>query len=115
MKILVSGLLNTETTTAVRGFPINYYPIDYPFFGVNTAVSGVAINLAKAFVAELLKQQGKVCFVDEGTGDHPTDYEFHALAPAGMLSAEAQIISLKDYSGELFDQLLQHKIYDFLP
>ena len=48
-KILVSGLLNTETTTAVRGFPIHYYPIDYPFFGVNTAVSGVAFNLAKAF------------------------------------------------------------------
>lgn len=48
MKILVSGLLNTETTTAVRGFPIHYYPIDYSFFGVNTAVSGVAFNLAKA-------------------------------------------------------------------
>ena len=48
MNILVSGLLNTETTTAVRGFPIRYYPIDYPFFGVNTAVSGVAFNIAKA-------------------------------------------------------------------
>lgn len=46
--ILVSGLLNTETTTAVRGFPIQYYPIDYTFFGVNTAVSGVAFNIAKA-------------------------------------------------------------------
>ena len=48
MNILVSGLLNKETTTAVRGFPIEYYPIDYAFFGVNTAVSGVAFNLAKA-------------------------------------------------------------------
>lgn len=48
MKILVSGLVNTETTAAVRGFPIPYYPIDYPFFGVNTAVSGVAFNVAKA-------------------------------------------------------------------
>lgn len=48
MKILVSGLLNTETTTAVREFPINYYPIDYPFFGINTAVSGVAFNITKA-------------------------------------------------------------------
>ena len=48
MKILVSGLLNTETTTAVRGFPIDYYPIDYPFFGIDTAVSGVAYNIAKA-------------------------------------------------------------------
>ena len=48
MNILVSGLLNIETTVAVRGFPINYYPIDYPFFGVNSAVSGVGYNIAKA-------------------------------------------------------------------
>ena len=48
MKYLVSGLLNTETTTAVRGFPVEYYPIDYPFFGIDTAVSGVAYNIAKA-------------------------------------------------------------------
>lgn len=48
MKILVSGLLNTETTTAVRGFPVNYYPIDYTFFGIDTSVSGVAFNIAKA-------------------------------------------------------------------
>lgn len=31
--ILVSGLINTETTVRVRQFPVNYYPIDYPFFG----------------------------------------------------------------------------------
>ena len=48
MRILVSGLLNMETTVAVRGFPIAYYPIDYAFFGVNSAVSGVAFNLSKA-------------------------------------------------------------------
>ena len=35
--ILVSGLINMETTVRVRQFPVNYYPIDYPFFGVNTA------------------------------------------------------------------------------
>ena len=51
MKILISGLLNIETTVAVRGFPINYYPIDYPFFGVASAVSGVGYNLAKALTA----------------------------------------------------------------
>ena len=39
MRILVSGLLNVETTVPVRGFPINYYPIDYPFFGINSNVS----------------------------------------------------------------------------
>lgn len=46
--ILISGLVNMETTVRVRQFPVNYYPIDYPFFGVNTAVSGVAYNIACA-------------------------------------------------------------------
>ena len=50
-KILVSGLINTETTVKVRKFPIEYYPIDYNFFGVNTRVSGVAYNIAKALKA----------------------------------------------------------------
>lgn len=48
MKILVSGLVNIETTAAVRGFPIEYYPIDYPFFGVGSNVSGVGYNISKA-------------------------------------------------------------------
>lgn len=47
-KIYVSGLVNTETTVKVRKFPIDYYPIDYPFFGVQTEVSGVAYNVARA-------------------------------------------------------------------
>ena len=59
MKILVSGLLNTETTAAVRGFPVPYYPIDYPFFGVATAVSGVAFNIAKAL--HTLGSEVKLC------------------------------------------------------
>lgn len=50
-KILVSGLLNVETTVAVRGFPIPYYPVDYPFFGVNSNVAGVGCNIAKALTA----------------------------------------------------------------
>lgn len=50
-RILISGLVNTETTVRVRQFPVNYYPIDYPFFGVKTAVSGVGYNLAKAMTA----------------------------------------------------------------
>ena len=49
--ILVSGLLNIETTVAVRGFPINYYPIDYPFFKVNSNVAGVGCNITKALTA----------------------------------------------------------------
>lgn len=48
MKILISGLINIETTLKIKGFPINYYPIDYPFFGIRSNVSGVAYNLAKS-------------------------------------------------------------------
>ena len=51
MKTIVSGLINIETTLKVRKFPIEYYPIDYPFFGINSDVSGVAYNVAKAFLA----------------------------------------------------------------
>lgn len=31
MHILISGLVNVETSVKVRRFPIDYYPIDYPF------------------------------------------------------------------------------------
>ncbi len=47
-KILVSGLINIETTLRVDGFPIWYNPVNFPFFGVNTSVSGVGYNLSKA-------------------------------------------------------------------
>ena len=47
-KILVSGLVNVETSLRVDCFPIDYSPIEYPFFGVDTCVSGVGYNIAKA-------------------------------------------------------------------
>ena len=34
---MISGLVNMETTLRVRQFPLDYYPIDYPFFGVSSA------------------------------------------------------------------------------
>lgn len=47
-KILVSGLINIETTLRVNAFPLTYNPVRYPFFGVNSTVSGVGYNIAKA-------------------------------------------------------------------
>jgi ribokinase len=47
-RILVSGLINIETTLRVEGFPLAYNPVNYPFFGVRSTVSGVGYNLAKA-------------------------------------------------------------------
>ena len=47
-KILVSGLVNIETSVSVDHFPIDYAPIEYPLFGVDSNVSGVGFNVAKA-------------------------------------------------------------------
>lgn len=47
-KILVSGLINIETTLQIDQFPIDYFPVRYPFFGVNSTISGVGYNIAKA-------------------------------------------------------------------
>ena len=48
MRFMVSGLVNIETTVKIRDFPIPYYPIDYPFWGIKSTVSGVAYNVGKA-------------------------------------------------------------------
>lgn len=66
-----------------------------------------------AYIAKNLK--GKVCFVDEGTGDHPADYEFHALIPDGNSPANGRIVPLSRFSGNQLEQLLPYKIYDGLP
>jgi acarbose 7IV-phosphotransferase len=47
-KLLISGLINIETTLRVDGFPIHYAPVRYPFFGVGSSVAGVGFNVAKA-------------------------------------------------------------------
>jgi len=47
-RILVSGLINIETTLKVDHFPITYEPVRYPFWGVQSTVSGVGYNVAKA-------------------------------------------------------------------
>lgn len=46
--ILVSGNVNLETNVAIDHFPIDYFPVCYPFFGVQTNVGGVAYNVSKA-------------------------------------------------------------------
>ena len=64
-RILVAGLINIETTVRVDGFPIEYTPVRYPFFGVNATVSGVGYNVAKALT--VLGDPRVVC-VDDGPG-----------------------------------------------
>ncbi|MBQ8057228.1 MAG: carbohydrate kinase family protein [Ruminococcus sp.] len=45
-RILVCGLINVETTVKIDGFPLEYCPIDYNFFGVNSYPAGVGLNLS---------------------------------------------------------------------
>jgi ribokinase len=47
-KILISGLVNIETTVKITSFPIEYTPVNFPFFGVNSNPSGVGLNLSFA-------------------------------------------------------------------
>jgi sugar/nucleoside kinase (ribokinase family) len=69
-RILVSGLINIETTLRVDGFPIEYNPVNYPFFGVNSSVAGVGYNIAKALT---------------GLGDEPVFLSLIGTDAAGSL------------------------------
>lgn len=61
------------------------------------------------FVADALEQMGKrVCCMDEGTLNHPADYEFHAFV-------DGRVISLNTISPESLHTYLPNKIYDGLP
>jgi len=44
----VSGLVNIETTLQIETFPLEYDPVRYPFWGINTSVSGVGTNVSLA-------------------------------------------------------------------
>lgn len=94
-KILVSGLINTETTVKVREFPIKYYPIDYSFFGVNTRVSGVAYNIAKA----LTTLGDKVVFTTMTGDDFGSQYINYSLKEAGKIIA-TDVHVLRDINDE---------------
>lgn len=72
--ILVSGLINLETTLRVDGFPIPYDPVRYPFFGVNSTISGVGYNLTKAL---------------RGLGDEVRFLSLIGCDPAGRLVEQA--------------------------
>lgn len=60
--IIVSGLLNVETNLKVKAFPIPYCPIDYPFFKINSNVSGTGMNISKA-LTELGEEVNLLSFV----------------------------------------------------
>lgn len=107
-KILVSGLVNTETTARVRQFPIHYYPVDYPFFGIHTAASGVGYNIALA-----LKTLGDEPSLASMTGsDFPAEYIKSELNRAGIaVSSLKNKLSQTPNSVVLYDETGRRQIY----
>jgi ribokinase len=88
--ILVSGLINIETTLRVDGFPIGYTPVRYPFWGVHSTVAGVGYNITRALVT-LGDEVRFVSLIGEDTGGWLVR---HALEedglPQGYVLAEGQ-------------------------
>ncbi len=85
------------------------------------------------YVAKLLGERGRVCCIDEGSGAHPADFEFHAYLTGAVLSdsfsaeeqadirsqaeriADGFAVPLSGFEGDMFDRLVRYKIYDALP
>jgi ribokinase len=82
-RVLVSGLVNIETTLRVDGFPIAYSPVLYPFGGVSSSVSGVGMNVAFALNA----LGDRVDFLSLVGADLAGDTALAAIASAGLDTA----------------------------
>ena len=97
-KILISGLVNTETTTRIRKFPI----------GINTAVSGVAYNIALA-----MKTLGDDVRLLSMTGeDFAASYISHQLTAAGIGSDHIRACLKETPSSVvLYDETGKRQIY----
>lgn len=131
-RLLCSGIFNLKEVHS--GVPLLHKGEEYEkkrlYIIEGLPCSGKSTT--SGYVCELLKERGElVCFVDEGSGNHPADYEFHSFISAEefeKLSLEEQgvilesseqrcggyIVPISVLSGKLFDKVLQFKIYDFL-
>ena len=108
-KILVSGLINIETSINVDSFPIYYSPIDYSFFKCKSVVSGVGYNVTKA-----LKTLGdKVDLITEIGDDLNGEIILNELKRSGI--STKKVIKYNDKetaeSVVLVDSNGQRKIY----
>ncbi len=108
MSILVSGLINLETTLKIDGFPIAYHPVQYPFFGVNTSVAGVGYNISKA-LATLGQEVNFLSLIGQ---DEPGKTVLHALSAIPL--SDANVLSSLDKTAQsviLYEQGGRRAIY----
>ncbi len=102
-QLFISGLLNIETTVAIGGFPLHYAPVHYPFHGINSTVSGVGFNLAKA-LNHLGNQVSLHSLIGNDMAGDTIRQAFHevGLSTQGLeagLSATAQSVILYEPDG----------------
>lgn len=102
-RFFAAGLINVETTVAIDSFPLDYFPVRYPFYGLHTAVSGVGWNIARAMTV----LGNSVDFASLIGRDENGRLAREALAQAGIheglvlseLDATAQSVILYDPDG----------------
>lgn len=127
-KILVSGLANIETTCKINQFPINYSPVEYNFFGVNSAPSGVGINISLAlkalgddvnfvsligedfegdFVLQLLRQNNIVTDYVVRSGKTASSVILYDESGKRKIYCDLKDIQEKEYEESLFKKALK--------
>lgn len=102
--VLVAGLINIETTLRVSHFPIDYAPVRFPFFGINSTVSGVGYNVTRA-LATLGDDVTLLALTGQDTGDALTRDALacHGIAADHVLTCikhTPQSVILYDPSGQ---------------
>ncbi len=108
MNFLVSGLINLETTVRVSGFPLAYNPVNYPFWGVQSRISGVGYNISRA----LTVLGDTVQFLSLVGTDQAGTMAAHALAADGI-PAENVLPQLPQtaHSAILYDETGRRQIH----
>ncbi len=117
--IIVAGLINLETTVRIKGFPIEYFPIDYPFHGIKTEISGVAFNITSALnklgetveAVSLLGEDKEAAYIEKVFQDLGLSSKYLKKE----LSATSQSVVLYDAEGrrEIYCDLkdIQDRVY----
>ncbi len=89
-------------------------------------------STAEHIAGRLTKMGRKVSCIDEGTGEHPADYEDSAYVTGGQLAsfppglremvrsggearADGYVLPLGKFGGAALERLMPYKIYDALP
>ena len=99
----IVGNINVETTVRIPAFPLSYAPTIYARFGINSSVSAVGYNLAKALttlgstvaIASIVGQDFQADFIRNQLADDQISSEYIVAAA----SQSAQSIILYDPVG----------------